>query len=1042
MRRLSSVCIGLCALLTAASFAQQPTRGRRGFLGDSRRPGERFRPQPPDPDQTLADEEPTTPGAEADEGNRHGVIVNLSKGVDVAQVVKFISDETGKPVLKDKEVKGKITVYSADKIPREQALQLVYDALELEGIAVIETPRVIKLVPAEKAKTMRIQILEAGESAASITNRSQIVQKVFKLTTTSPKQIQDALKDLVGKHGSIGVDERTKTLMITDTADNVERFEQLVNAFDRVEAGQIISKIFKLEYADAEDLATIVSTMAVAGEGGEMEVRRQQQDRDYYRSRYYRGRASAQGQVAGDLVVIPDPRTNWLIVVGPPDKVGRIEQLVNQIDVPGRADAQIHVIDIKHADAYDLADDIESVFQRKLSREKQEILEVLSSRRGNQIIVLATPETYSMIEEMVKELDTPEAVQRETRTYELKYMDAYDMSEQLTQLYEEDLGGGFPFFFGRSYGRGSSRQQARFVPSVRTNSLMVIAQPSEYEFIEKMIKELDVEIPAENLAPRVYHIRHADASEMVQVLTELFEGETARRPGTSQLFAWRPRGRTRTDEQQVGALYGKVRFVAYTNTNSVVVITNNPQNFSIIAGLIQDLDVLDPEATNMLVIQLQYADAAELADSLNNLLSEGAVSRGGAQQQQRQDGQADEEEQARLALQTIFPWQTTQRRTTQRRGEEVRPISTLIGQVRIVADVRSQKLIVAAPSIYFDAVKQLVEDLDKPEPQVQLETYIVRLQTEGERRLGWRWTPDPSTITPEELDNAVLGLMDMGFIDTFAGGSARDIAAPSMGFDRTVPDIFRGGSLVAYEDQTLKPGKGVLAADVNLALLLQLLIKNRNASVAAHPQVTVNNNEQGRVFVGEYLPFPTGSVTSTEGRSAQVTYEYREVGTILLITPMINKQGRVVLEVMVDNERRKMELVGGNPVTERQTYNTKLTVEDGQTVWLGGMTEERLDNVVRRVPIVGHIPVIGFFFRKTDKVTVKSDIYTFITPTVIETAEQASAQYRKARSRIDLYKKEYEELELNLPPNADEPTSSTPRPTAGTGAPAASETSG
>jgi len=1011
MRSAAITAIVFFIVSTSAVFGQPPRFGPR--------PGGDVRPAPL-PSESAPPTTATKAGQAATSqatvlaGDR-SIIVNLSKGVDVNRIVKFISEQTGKPVIKDKDVQGKITVYSAEKVPKEEALQLIYDALDLSGIAVIETPRVIKLVTAEKAKTLQVPILEAGESASSLTNKTQVVQKVFKLKITSPKGLAESLKPLLGKNGEIGVDERTKTLVITDTASNIVRFERLVSAFDRVEEGQIVLRVFKLEYANAEDMAGIVATMAVAGEGGGTEIRSSRGQERYYERRYGR-RGAMGGQIAGDVVVIPDVRTNWLVVAGPPDKISQIEKLVKEMDVPGRSDAQIHVIDIKHADAYDVANDIRDVFQRKISREKQEVLEVRSSSRGNQLLILATPQTFKLVEEMVKKIDTPEAVQRETRTYPLKYMDATDMADQLNQLYQEGLGGyGMPWFF-RS--RGGS-QNVRFVPSVRTNSLMVIAPPSEYEFIEEMIKELDVEVPEQNLAPRVYHITHTDASEMADVLTELFEGSTSRRTGRSSFFFWRPRGRT-TGQEGVGALYGKVRFVVYRNTNSIVAITNNPHNFDVIDKLIKELDVLDPEATNMLVIQLQHADAAELANNLNNLLSEGAVARTGQTSQRTPSGTQNQQTPAPVSL--VFPWQSAQRRARSTAQQEERPINTLIGQVRIVPDVRSQKLIIAAPSIYFDSLKKLVEDLDKPEPQVQLETYIVRVETEKSRRLGWRWTPDPSTISPDELDNAMLALADMGFIDTFAGGNSRGgLPSPVSISGRTVTDAFRGNQLFSYS-QTLKPGKGVLSADVNLGLLLQLLIKNRDARVIAHPQITVNNNEEGEIFVGESVPFESGSIVSTEGRSAQTTVQYQDVGTRLTITPKINKQGRVVLTIKVDNSRREAELLGGRIVTERQTYDTKLTLEDGQTVWLGGLSDQRQDNVVRRFPVLGYIPYIGVFFRKTDKVTLESTIYAFVHPTVIMNPEDADVQFDKAKRYLDKYMEEYEGLEIKLPPSEERTT--------------------
>jgi type II secretory pathway component GspD/PulD (secretin) len=977
--------------------------------------------------------------------------MNLRNGVDIQQVIQFLADQAGKPVLKDNDVQGRIVVTAPKKVTREEAVQLIYDVLEMQGVAVIESPRSIKLIKAEKAKSMRIQLLQPEESASSITNKAQIVQKVFKLKTTTPKSIEVALKPLLTAPDRIAIDERTKTVVITETAANVERFEQLIGALDSFEEGQMEMKIFKLEHANADELADIVASMAVAGEGGLMQVQGSRRDMgggDY--GGRFGGRRGGGGRVAGDLVVLPDMRTNWLIVAGPPDKMRRISEIIKELDVAGRTEVQIYVIDLKHADAYDLSEDIRDMLRTKMAREKQEVLELRSSSAGNQLIVMATPETYKLIKQMVEQLDTIEASERETRTYELKFMDAYDMAEQLQQLYEGQLGrGGYSIFgyggyggYGGGYGgsRGSrSGNQPQFVPSPRTNSIMVLAKPTEYEFIEKMIKELDVEVPEENLTPRVFHIVHTDAAEMVRVLTELFSGSATRRVGMEDTYMWRPRGSS-SGQNQIGALYGKVRFVVYTNTNSIVVITNNANNFSAVTSLIKQLDILDPEATNMLVVQLKYADAAELSNNINNLLSDGPVARQGGtarppqtQQQRAQGGTGTEPttlQQNETPIEVIYPWQSAQRRQL-RPGEEERPISSLIGHIRLVPDIRSQKLIVAAPSIYFDSIRMLIEDLDRPEPQVQLETFIVRVETTDESRIGWRWTPDANSIDPSELENAFSALTDMGMIDTFGGSRAfqqSGVTTTNNSGNQTQTGnqvvLNPWGSVTGTGSnsrssfvfpQEIQPGRGVFSSQLNLTLLLQMLVKNRNARVVAHPQVTVNNNEQGQIFVGEDAPFESQAQSSQEGISVRTSVEYRPVGTELLITPQINKQGRVILRITLENSRRKPELVGGRIVTERQTYNTKLTVEDGQTVWLGGLTEQRLDNIVRKVPIFGQIPIAGYLFRKTDKVNLESVLYTFVTPVVLTTPEDAADQYQKARARIDTYEKEFKGIGEDLP---------------------------
>ncbi|MBM3334382.1 hypothetical protein FJY63_06950, partial [Candidatus Sumerlaeota bacterium] len=256
--------------------------------------------------------------------DRNNFIVNLTKGIDIGQILSPLSEMTKKAVLKDPAVQGKVQIFAAGKVAPDEALQLIYDALQLQDIAVYETTRSIQLIPASKAATMPIPVLQAHESASSFTHRSQIVQKIFKMKTIPPRNVQMALQPLVTKQGSISTDDRTGTLFVTDTVGNVQRFETVVATLDREEASQYVMKTIRLQHGQPDEIADLVMTMLSASGGISTPFGPRPSffgsDSSSYRRRFGLGSA----RTLGDVTIIPDSRTASLMVIGPREKVERI----------------------------------------------------------------------------------------------------------------------------------------------------------------------------------------------------------------------------------------------------------------------------------------------------------------------------------------------------------------------------------------------------------------------------------------------------------------------------------------------------------------------------------------------------------------------------------------------------------------------------------------------------------------------------------------------------------------------------------------------
>jgi type II secretory pathway component GspD/PulD (secretin) len=141
---------------------------------------------------------------------------------------------------------------------------------------------------------------------------------------------------------------------------------------------------------------------------------------------------------------------------------------------------------------------------------------------------------------------------------------------------------------------------------------------------------------------------------------------------------------------------------------------------------------------------------------------------------------------------------------------------------------------------------------------------------------------------------------------------------------------------------------GVVNANVNLDFLIQFLQKRTDARVRAEPRINVADNERGKLFVGSRIPFISNSlITDTGGKSD--SFEYIDVGITLEVTPHINNRNQVDLKVRVEaSQIRPGETLFGGAIIDTRNYRTDLTVEDKQTLVLGGIIQREESEVERK----------------------------------------------------------------------------------------------
>jgi general secretion pathway protein D len=190
----------------------------------------------------------------------------------------------------------------------------------------------------------------------------------------------------------------------------------------------------------------------------------------------------------------------------------------------------------------------------------------------------------------------------------------------------------------------------------------------------------------------------------------------------------------------------------------------------------------------------------------------------------------------------------------------------------------------------------------------------------------------------------------------------------------------------------------------NISAIINAVKTNDDFRILSTPQILTTDNEEARITIGENRPFQTRSTTDVSGGTFE-SFEYRDVGKILKITPHVT-EGRLVrmqinLEVTAIDRQATLTTSSTLPVTLKRTVDTTVIVRDNQTIVIGGLIDDTTTNNETQVPVLGDIPILGWLFRNTSETTVKTNLYIFITPRVIENPAEAESVLQDKKGHID-----------------------------------------
>jgi general secretion pathway protein D len=187
----------------------------------------------------------------------------------------------------------------------------------------------------------------------------------------------------------------------------------------------------------------------------------------------------------------------------------------------------------------------------------------------------------------------------------------------------------------------------------------------------------------------------------------------------------------------------------------------------------------------------------------------------------------------------------------------------------------------------------------------------------------------------------------------------------------------------------------------SLNAVLSTLASDKRFNVLSTPRICTTNNRQAQINISQSVPY-VQDVRETESGTRTYSIGYLDVGIILDVTPRITRDGLVTIEVVQQaNELQGFTTFQAPMVSQRQAETT-ITVRDGETIILGGMIRDQKDRTVRKVPVLGDLPLIGGLFRSMSNSTQKTELMVFLTPRVVRDPEQAAQLTELQKKQINV----------------------------------------
>ncbi len=470
-----------------------------------------------------------------------------------------------------------------------------------------------------------------------------------------------------------------------------------------------------------------------------------------------------------------------------------------------------------------------------------------------------------------------------------------------------------------------------------SNSIIITDTASNVQKFINIVTSLDTQMSS-LLDVRVYRLEFASAKDVADMLNRVFKKETTGNESSNRGGAGGGGGggspfdriremmsRGGNAENSTGSFSGnvQVRAAADESTNTVVV-SGPTDTLIVIDNVIKNMDKDSDNNQVIHIYPLKNAQANNIKKLLNNMFKE----------MQNLNDRAS--------------GSSNNRRAAAGNASASSNSASLSDLVYIEADGDTNSVLVMTSPKNYEKIRLIIEELDMPVPQVLIKVLLVEVTTSDNLDYGAEF----SVLNLRDRNGKTLGT---------SAGTDFDLASKTGGFKTTI-------------------------LENNLEMTIRALQEIGKLNVLSRPYILTSNNQKATITVGQEVPYVTDTRVTETGQTIN-TIRYQDIGIILSVTPTINPDGLVIMDIVpeistITEATVKISDTFNASVYAKRSANSRVAILNGQTIVIGGLMQDQETDKVSKVPLLGDIPIIGELFKSTTKKKEKTELLIFLTPQV------------------------------------------------------------
>ena len=516
------------------------------------------------------------------------------------------------------------------------------------------------------------------------------------------------------------------------------------------------------------------------------------------------------------------------------------------------------------------------------------------------------------------------------------------------------------------------------------NSLVVVDFADNVRRIREVLRRIDTD----TAASRVISLKNASAKEIAAALQGLLGGGAQGGQGGGNGNG------------------GPTASVVSIDSANAIALRGDPQTVARLAAIALDLDQKAKSGTEIKVVFLENADAAQLLPVLQQLvgqtpdqvpqstLSQSGFSTSGS------SGNSGGTSQPSIS-QASTAGQPQQQSAAPGGASTQAALTTQGGRTAAVVTrfAGANAIIIAAPADIQRQLAEVVRQLDTRRAQVLVEAIVAEVSDSTVNRLGFQFllgNLSGGAFGATSFSNSAPNLL------TIAGAiAARQLNTQTTTINGSVVTTSTNSTLsdsLAQQaaNSILGAGGGILGAggssgDTIFGGIINAVKSDTTSNLLQAPHVITLDNQVARILVGQEIPITTGQALSQNFDNAFRTVQRENVGIELEVRPQVNSSGaiKLFLHQQVSSIAGPVSSDNSDLILNKREVETTLTVDDGQIAVIGGLLDDNERRTIEKIPFLGDLPAIGALFRSKARTRAKTNLMVFIRPTILRTPEDS-----------------------------------------------------